>query len=89
MSPDAISTCGAGNGGIASVAKWDVTAQRIQEVSIYVVDAEGMRKLWLSGAAKGEASTGKWVYPGSRFELVDHASGRPISQVTMQALPCP
>ena len=89
MTPDSIRACDAGDGEIASIAKWDVAAQGIREVSIYVVDVEGERKLWLSAGAKGEAATGKWVFPRSRFQLVDRESGKSLSEVEIQSTPCP
>jgi len=88
MTPDSIRACGGGNGGIVSTAKWDVTAQRIHEVAIYVIDAKGERKLWLAGGAKGEATTGKWVFPDSTFRLVGRKSGETISEIAIRALPC-
>ena len=89
MTPDSFRICDADNGAIASTAKWDVTAQHVAEVSIYVVDAKGEKKLWLDGGATGESTTGKWVFADSTFQLLDRKTGELMSEVAIKALPCP
>lgn len=88
ISPGTFRICDAATGAIASTAKWDVTARNITEVSIYVVDAKGERKLWLDGAGSGESTTGPWVFPDTTFQLVEHGNGKAIAELTVKATPC-
>ena len=88
LNPGSFRICDAENGAIAATAKWDVTARGISEVSVYVTDAKGERKLWLSGGASGESTTGNWVFPDSKFELVERASEKALAELTVKATPC-
>lgn len=88
LTPGSFRICDAENGAIAATAKWDVTARGISEVSVYVTDAKGERKLWLSGGASGESTTGNWVFPDSKFELVERASEKAIAELTVKATSC-
>ena len=89
MSPESFRVCDGQPRAIASNAKWDVTARQVTEVSIYVTNPRnGERKLWLNGGATGESMTGKWVFPDSKFELVERGSERPLGELTVKALPC-
>ena len=88
IDPGSFRSCDAENGAITSTAKWDVSAKDIAEVSIYVTDAKGERKLWLNGGATGESTTGNWVFPDSKFELVERGSEKPVGELTVKALPC-
>ena len=88
LSPGSFRTCDAENGAITATAKWDVTARGVSEVSIYVTDAKGERKLWLDGAAAGESTTGNWVFPDSKFELVERGTGKALAEFTVAATPC-
>ncbi len=88
ITPGSFRTCDAQDGAITATAKWDVGAKNIPEVSIFVTNAAGERKLWLNGSASGESTTGNWVFPDSKFELVERASGKAIADLTVKATPC-
>lgn len=88
ISPGSFRTCDAENGAITATAKWDVAAKNIPEVSIYVTNANGERKLWLNGSATGESTTGNWVFPDSKFELVERGSEKPLAELVVRATPC-
>jgi hypothetical protein len=88
ITPGSFRLCDAQNGAITATAKWDVAAKNVAEVSIYVTDAKGERKLWLNGGASGESTTGNWVFPDSKFDLVERASGKPLGELTVKATPC-
>lgn len=88
VNPGSFRTCDAQGGAITSTAKWDVTAKNVAEVSVYVTDAKGDRKLWLNGGATGESTTGNWVFPDSKFELVERGSEKPLAELTVKATPC-
>jgi hypothetical protein len=57
-------------------------------VEIYVIGADGQRKLWLKGGASGESTTGAWVFPETRFVLVDGGNGRQLADITVQGVAC-
>lgn len=88
ISPGTFRICEAATGAIAATATWDVTARNITEVSIYVVDAKGQRKLWLDGGGAGASTTGPWVFPGTTFQLVEQGGGKAIAELTVKATPC-
>lgn len=88
ITPGSFRLCDAENGAITATAKWDVAAKNIAEVSVYVIDAKGTRKLWLNGGATGESTTGNWVFPDSKFELVERGSEKPVADLTVKASPC-
>lgn len=89
INPGSFRTCDAENGAITATAKWDVTARNLAEVAVYVTDAKGERKLWLNGSTVGESTTGNWVFPDSKFELVDRATEKQIAELVVKAIPCP
>lgn len=88
ITPGSFRLCDAENGAITSTAKWDVTAKSVAEVALYVTNAKGERKLWLNGGATGESTTGNWVFPDSKFELVERGSEKAIAELTVKAMPC-
>lgn len=88
INPGSFRTCDAENGAITATAKWDVAAKNIAEVAVYVTDAKGDRKLWLNGGAAGESTTGNWVFPDSKFELVERGSEKALADLTVKAAPC-
>ena len=88
ITPGSFRLCDAENGAITATAKWDVTSKNIAEVALYVTAATGERKLWLNGGATGESTTGNWVFPDSKFELVERGSEKPLAELTVKATPC-
>lgn len=88
INPGSFRMCDAENGAIAATAKWDVSAKNIAEVSIFVIDAKGERKLWLNGGTTGESTTGNWVFPDSKFELVELGGETALAELTVKATPC-
>jgi len=88
INPGSFRICDAENGAITSTAKWDVSARKIAEVSIYVVDPKGEKKLWLNGGATGESTTGNWVFPDTKFVMVERGSEKPLAELTVKATPC-
>ena len=88
INPGSFRICDAENGAITSTAKWDVSARKIAEVSIYIVDPKGEKKLWLNGGATGESTTGNWVFPDTKFVMVERGSEKPLAELTVKATPC-
>lgn len=89
INPGSFRVCDAENGAITSTAKWDVTAKQVAEVSIYIVDPKGEKKLWLNGGATGESTTGNWVFPDTKFVMVERGSEKPLGELLVKATPCP
>jgi hypothetical protein len=88
INPGSFRICDAENGAITSTAKWDVTAKKIAEVSIYIVDPKGGKKLWLNGGATGESTTGNWVFPDTKFVMVERGSEKLLAELTVKASAC-
>ena len=88
INPGSFRICDAENGAITSTAKWDVSAKKIAEVSIYVVDPKGGKKLWLNGGATGESTTGNWVFPDTKFVMVERGSEKLLAELTVKASAC-
>lgn len=68
---------------------WDVGTLAASGVSIFVESPGNPRKLWAEEAQKDEATTGKWVFEGTRFTLQDRISGAVLAQRTVDKIPCP
>jgi hypothetical protein len=66
---------------------WKVKAEDSPEISIYVTNPAGERKLWLTGGSAGSDETGPWVFAGTRFEMVDKSTGKEISSLRFSAHP--
>ena len=88
IDPGSFRTCDAVDGAITSTAKWDVASKQVAEVSIYVVDAKGEMKLWLNGGPSGQSTTGNWVFPDTKFQLVERDGGKSLAELTVKAIPC-
>lgn len=88
VTPGSFRACDASNGAITATAKWDASSMGVAEVAIYVESPGNARKLWLNGGASGESTTGNWVFDQTIFTMVERGSEKPISQVTVKAVPC-
>lgn len=88
ITPGSFRICEAPNGAVTSVAKWDVASKGVSEVSIYVINSNGEKKLWLNGGSSGESTTGNWVFPDAKFLLVERGSEKVLGEVTVKATPC-
>lgn len=73
---------------IAAVA-WDAGALAAGGVSIFVESPGNARKLWAEAGQKDKATTGKWVFEGTRFTLQDRVSGALLAQRSVDKIPCP
>ena len=72
-----------------ATVKWDAGADAAGGVSIFVESPQTPRKLWAEASQKDEATTGKWVFEGTRFVLQDRVSGAGIAERTVDTIPCP
>jgi|JI8StandDraft_1071087.scaffolds.fasta_scaffold62262_2 hypothetical protein len=80
--------CGETPVAIATVA-WDAGALAAGGVSIFVESPGNARKLWAEAGQKDRATTGKWVFQGTRFTLQDRVSGALLAQRSVDTIPCP
>lgn len=88
VAPGSFRACEATNGAITATAKWDASSKGAAEVAIYVESPGNERKLWLNGGATGESTTGNWVFDQTIFTMVERGTEKPLSQVTVKAVPC-
>jgi hypothetical protein len=72
-----------------ATVKWDAGVMAAGGVSIFVESPDNPRKLWAEAAQKDQATTGKWVFAGSRFTLQERATGVVLAQRTVDRIPCP
>ena len=72
-----------------AIARWDARALKSTGVAIYVESPGNVQKLWMEGAATGQARTGKWVFEKSRFTLRDKASGEVLATRAIDTISCP
>ena len=72
-----------------ATARWDVTARKVTDVAIFVESPGNEAKLWLEGAATGDATTGKWTFANSRFTLRNRVSGEVLATRVVGDLACP
>jgi hypothetical protein len=69
--------------------KWDTQAAHIANVEVWVGSEQNNAKIFAAGGAKGEAKTGPWVSPGTRFELRDKATGKALGETVVNGPSCP
>lgn len=72
-----------------ATVRWDAGTLAAGGVSVFIESPQNPRKLWADAAKKDEATTGKWVFEGSRFTLQDRESGAVLAQRTVDKIPCP
>ncbi|HWS77842.1 MAG TPA: hypothetical protein VN205_05630 [Thermomonas sp.] len=80
--------CGETPVAIATVG-WDAGALAAGGVSIFVESPGNARKLWVEAGQKDRATTGKWVFEGTRFTLQDRVSGALLAQRSIDKISCP
>jgi hypothetical protein len=68
---------------------WDAGALAAGGVSIFVESPGNARKLWVEAGQKDQATTGKWVFEGTKFTLQDRVSGALLAQRSVDKIPCP
>ncbi len=88
VTPNRFRACEADNGAIETDAHWDFSGTPTQEVAIFVTNTGSKPKLWIGGGAQGNARTGRWVYDGTLFTLIDSDTQSPLAQVRIEATPC-
>lgn len=88
LKPGHVFACDGRDRAVTSVS-WSSTDPAVKGVTIQVQgggDAE--RKVFTTGGIEGAAETGNWVVAGTRFFMVDSASGKDLVTHEVTALPC-
>ncbi len=89
VSPGEVFQC-AGRDRTVAKLRWkidDPAIGNMVEVHVFGPDqAEG--KLFAKGGHEGEAETGNWVFEGTRFAVLDPASGKELVSYKVVGLPC-
>ncbi len=80
--------CGEPPVAIATV-DWDAGTLAPGGVAVYVESPGNARKLWVEAGPKDVATTGKWVFAGTKFTLQDRVSGALLAQRSVDTIPCP
>ena len=89
VEPAHVQSC-AGRDRVVATVRWQVADPAVSTVRIEVDSTqEPQRKRFAEGGASGEARTGDWVVAGTRFHLVDAASGRELATHDVGSQPCP
>ncbi len=73
----------------AATLGWDAGALAAGGVSIFVESPGNARKLWVEAGQKDQATTGKWVFEGTKFTLQDRVSGAVLAIRSVDKIPCP
>lgn len=73
---------------VATVS-WDAGTLAAGGVAVFVESPGNARKLWVEAGQKDAATTGKWVFEGTRFTLQDRVSGAVLARRSVDAIPCP
>lgn len=72
-----------------ATVKWDAGTLAPGGISIFIESPQNPRKLWADAVQKDQATTGKWVFEGSRFTMQDRISGAALAQRIVDKIPCP
>ena len=80
--------CGETPVAIATLG-WDAGSLAAGGVSIFVESPGNARKLWVEAGQKDQATTGKWVFEGTKFTLQDRVSGAVLAIRSVDKIPCP
>jgi hypothetical protein len=68
---------------------WDAGTLAAGGVAVFVESPGNPRKLWIEAGQKDQATTGKWIFEGTRFTLQDRESGEVLAQRSVNKIPCP
>jgi hypothetical protein len=68
--------------------QWDASAMpTITTIEIWAGDG-GDFKLFAAGGVKGEAKTGRWTRPGSRFRAIEPSSKKVLAELRVAGPQC-
>lgn len=82
--PATLSAC---TPAVEVTVQWDAQSAHAENVEVWV-GAESNAKLFAAAGTKGNAKTGPWATPGTRFELRDKATGKVIGETTVGGPKC-
>jgi hypothetical protein len=88
VTPATIATC---NPGVVATVHWD--AQRVHvttsNTEVWVGSNPKDLKLFAAGGSQGQAQTGTWTHPGTRFVLKNKDDGKVLGDATVGGPSCP
>lgn len=75
--------------GVSAHVSWTVHSKAISRAKVTVTNPQSdIAQLFSSGGRAGGAETGKWVRPGTRFDLVNGATGTLLATYTVSSRTC-
>lgn len=75
--------------GVSAHVSWAVRSKAIANVKVTVANPHSDRsQLFSSGGKVGGADTGQWVRPGTKFELLNSATGALLATYTVSSAAC-
>lgn len=73
---------------VEAIVQWDASAMpTITTIEIWASDG-GEFKLFAAGGATGEAKTGPWTRPGSRFRVLDPSENKALAELQVSGPQC-
>ncbi len=85
VQPDAMASC---DPAAEAVIRWDASGlPDAQSLEVWVVSG-GEEKLFAAGGQKGEAKTGPWTRPGTRFVLKNPTTKRALADIVVTGPAC-
>jgi hypothetical protein len=85
--PATVNECN-GAAPIVANVKWSVEDAAVTEVKVEVDSKSQEPQLLSIGGRAGEAKTDAWVVSGTRFHLINNATGQELATHEMTAEPC-
>ncbi|SDQ88953.1 hypothetical protein [Pseudoxanthomonas sp. CF125] len=85
VSPSRMTQC---DPAVEAVVQWDASAiPAITTIEIWAGDGSDF-KLFAAGGVEGEAKTGPWTRPGSRFRVIEPSSKRVLAELRVAGPQC-
>lgn len=88
VDPGSVSACDAGIRVTAHVS-WQVRLPSVKQVKVMVSDPDATTaRLFSESGDTGSADTGNWVAAGTRFDLLDAATGSKLTSYVVKSEAC-
>ena len=88
VTPATIATC---NPGVVATVHWNAQAAHVttSNTEVWAGSNPTDLKLFAAGGSQGQAQTGPWTHPGTRFVLKNKDDGKVLGDVTVGGPSCP
>jgi len=88
VEPGVVYAC-EGRDRTSAMVKWEVRDPSVVTVKVEIDTAmDPSRQTFTAGGVVGEAKTEEWVGAGTRFHLLDAATGKELANYEVSSLPC-